>query len=1086
MTSRAPVADKNPFFVAGGTLRSDAPSYVERKADRELLTALLDREFCYVLTSRQMGKSSLIVRTSARLEAAGARVAVLDLTALGQNLSVEQWYGGLLFQLGQRLALDDELMDFWAGRRDLGPLQRWFLAIQNVVFPRITAPLVIFIDEIDVVRSLPFRTDEFFAGIRECYTRRATDADFERLTFCLSGVVTPSDLIQDERTTPFNIGRRIELTDFDETEARPLAAGLPTDAAEANRLLDEILSWTGGHPYLTQRFCQTLSERFPTTSEIRVGNLCEELFLSPAARANDSNLAFVRDRLLKDGGDLTELLELYRKVRKGVVVPAESQSPLLETLRLSGIVRIADGRLRVSNRIYERVFDPKWIDFNLPIDELTRQRRAFRSGVLRASFVSALIIGVIGILGGITWDQWQRAEREAERNRQLVYANKLDLARLEYENANTERSQELLDELTPRDGNSDTREMECWILKRLTQSQELAFPVNRQVYSARLEPDGKSLIVGLVDRSIQQETAAYHIQRIQLDRDGSHAVLPLFKTIAGKNFNLIAFSPDGRFVATDDEAGTVTVRNVRDGRESATFGSEKINENDRRLTAIAFSPDGQKLLTCDFGKSLVCRKFPEGNVLWRNELKENFTQRVAFSKDGKWVAVPDESPVLQLFDTLTGKPIREFHHAKLKFTNACFSPDGRRLLAAAEEGPIPAFDVQTGRVDFTLTGHAAPTAAIAFSPDGRIIATGNADRTIKLWDPETGYVIETIRGHGGDVRTLNWSPDGRRLISGSVDTTVKVWNIDDILRQARPFPNVTSFLATVIVPDGFHLGFGISDEKQPVLVRFDEGGKTTVAPLEKSPGGKDGNRFLCAAFSADGRFLAAGGTDSIIRMWETTTGKAISQLKGHDGNVYNVQFSPDGRFLVSGGFDFSIRLWEVSTGKEVRRFEDPERVPNYYRAVFSPDGTILASAAKDGSVKLWEVSTGNLIRTLTGHKNRVRGIAFSPDGTRLATGGQDHTLRLWDVRTGKELTDPKKTEQIHRLAFSPNGTRIVTGSLNGEIVLWNSSESLQEVVRLKNHVGEISGIVFSPDGKRMAVCSTEGRLLRWETGNPER
>src|SRR5262249_44891926 len=136
------------------------------------------------------------------------------------------------------------------------------------------------IDEIDAVRSLPFSTDEFFAGIRECYNRRTTDPLFESLTFCLLGVASPSDLIRDTRTTPFNIGRRIELTDFTEAEALPLASGLETDHGDtpilsgqaetrskygevqrqSKRLLERILYWTGGHPYLTQRLCQAVAD----------------------------------------------------------------------------------------------------------------------------------------------------------------------------------------------------------------------------------------------------------------------------------------------------------------------------------------------------------------------------------------------------------------------------------------------------------------------------------------------------------------------------------------------------------------------------------------------------------------------------------------------------------------------------------------------------------------------------------------------------------------------------------------------------------------------------------------------------------
>src|SRR5438045_8305998 len=116
---------ENSFYIAGGTLRADAPSYVERRADRELYEGLQQDEFCYALTSRQMGKSSLMNRTAARLRELGVRVVVLDLTALGANLTAEQWYGGLLGIVGQRLDLEEELEACWRAHPDLGPLRRW-------------------------------------------------------------------------------------------------------------------------------------------------------------------------------------------------------------------------------------------------------------------------------------------------------------------------------------------------------------------------------------------------------------------------------------------------------------------------------------------------------------------------------------------------------------------------------------------------------------------------------------------------------------------------------------------------------------------------------------------------------------------------------------------------------------------------------------------------------------------------------------------------------------------------------------------------------------------------------------------------
>lgn len=192
------------FYVTGGTLGADAPSYVERQADRDLLGGLTGAEFCYVLNSRQMGKSSLCVRTMQRLKDQGWRTCFLDLTKFGgRNLSAEQWYAALLSEAGRELGLRSEMLAFWKANTDLGPMQRLFGALQTVALPADQSPLAVFVDEIDVTRGLPFSADEFFAGVRQCYVGRATEPALSRLTFCLLGTATPADLIQDTRTSPF-------------------------------------------------------------------------------------------------------------------------------------------------------------------------------------------------------------------------------------------------------------------------------------------------------------------------------------------------------------------------------------------------------------------------------------------------------------------------------------------------------------------------------------------------------------------------------------------------------------------------------------------------------------------------------------------------------------------------------------------------------------------------------------------------------------------------------------------------------------------------------------------------------------------
>jgi len=348
-------------FHTSGTLRPDAPSYVERKADADLLDGLLRGEFCYVLTSRQMGKSSLMVRTAMRLRKNECKVVTLDLTAIGQNLSPEQWYDGLISRLGWQLELEDELEDFWEHHARLSPVQRFFAAIRQSVLPKLPGRLAIFVDELDMVRSLPFPTAEFFAAIREVYNRRSEDPELCRITFCLLGVATPSELIDDSRITPFNIGQRIDLEDFTLEEAAPLARGLGREPGAAMELIQRIHHWTGGHPYLTQKLCRSVLADESIQTSAALDDLCGAQFFTAAAVDQDDNLIFVRERLLRGTTDPAQLLGLYSRIRSGEQIEPDEASSPIAALRLSGIVRTRGGILRIRNRIYENVFDLKWV-----------------------------------------------------------------------------------------------------------------------------------------------------------------------------------------------------------------------------------------------------------------------------------------------------------------------------------------------------------------------------------------------------------------------------------------------------------------------------------------------------------------------------------------------------------------------------------------------------------------------------------------------------------------------------------------------------------------------------------------------------
>lgn len=423
--------NQSDFFVTGGALLADAGCYVARAADTDLVAALRAGEFCYVLTTRQMGKTSLMVRTAVQLREEGRSVVVLDLTAFGQNLNVEQWYFSMLSAVAAKLDLEDEMEAYWEANLRRAPLHRFMGAIRDVYLETKQKPLTIFVDEIDVVRSFrQFKADEFFAGIREFYNRRSEDPQLQRVTFCLLGVATPSDLISDQRVTPFNIGRGIELADFTRGEAEVLAAGLSPYRETALALLDRVLLWTGGHPYLTQRLCAEVAQA-GVQKAAEVDDICTRIFLSADGSSRDENLQFVRERLLRSELDSAALLDCYARVCRGERIGFDDHNPLHNELRLSGIVRVLNGNLQPRNRIYSRVFDLKWVRANLPEAEAQRQHAAFWRGVRRVAGAAVVVLAIVVGLAlqakrnaGIAEAASQREQTAAQREREAAEREK--------------------------------------------------------------------------------------------------------------------------------------------------------------------------------------------------------------------------------------------------------------------------------------------------------------------------------------------------------------------------------------------------------------------------------------------------------------------------------------------------------------------------------------------------------------------------------------------------------------------------------------------------------------------------------------
>ena len=526
----------------------------------------------------------------------------------------------------------------------------------------------------------------------------------------------------------------------------------------------------------------------------------------------------------------------------------------------------------------------------------------------------------------------------------------------------------------------------------------------------------------------------------------------------------IAFSPDGKAIASGGADYTIKIWDVVSGRERRTLSGHA-----DRVESVALSPDGKMLASASDDNTVRLWDVASARPLATLKGHTNWVRSVAFSLDGKMLASGSDDHTIRLWDVASASPLGVLSGHSDGVISIAFSPDGKALASGSYDNTIRFWDVAGRRQRLVLKGHADSVTSVAFSPDGNALASGSADKTIRRWDVASGRELGMPIAQPLAVNSVAFSPNGKVLAAGGDDKTVRLWDLPGGREPRALIGHATAITSVAVSPDGKILASASGDK---TVKLWDLTSGHLVRALSGHASGS-----TAVAFSADGRFLASGGRDGSVTLFDLASGRVLRALSGNLARVTSVAFSPDGTIIASAGQDKSIRLWNAADGLALHTIAGAEWVSS---VAFSPDGKVLASGNWNDGVDLWDVASGRALRTLNGHSDSVTSVAFSHDGKWLASGSDDNTIRIWDAASGQALrTLSGHVDWIYSVAFSPDGRTLASGSDDHTIKLWDVASG-RELNTLNGHLGLVSSVAFTPDGRALTSGGSDGTTRVWD------
>ncbi|WP_445631923.1 nSTAND1 domain-containing NTPase [Nostoc sp. DSM 114167] len=571
------------------------------------------------------------------------------------------------------------------------------------------------------------------------------------------------------------------------------------------------------------------------------------------------------------------------------------------------------------------------------------------------------------------------------------------------------------------------------------------------VYSVAFSPDGKTIASASSDNTVKVWDAV-SAKEITTFKGHSSAVIG------------VAFSPDGKTIASASLDNTVKVWNAVSAKEITTFKGHS-----DAVIGVAFSPDGKTIASASADKTVKVWDAVSAKEITTFKGHSDAVISVAFSPDGKTIASASADKTVKVWDAVSAKEITTFKGHSDAVISVAFSPDGKTIASASLDNTVKVWNAVSAKEITTFKGHSDAVNSVAFSPDGKTIASASSDNTVKVWDAVSAKEITTFKGHSDAVNSVAFSPDGKTIASASSDNTVKVWDAVSA-KEITTFKGHSDAVNSVAFsPDGKTIASASSDNTVKVW--------DAVSAKEITTFKGHSSAVTSVAFSPDGKTIASASSDKTVKVWDAVSAKEITTFKGHSSAVNSVAFSPDGKTIASASSDKTVKVWDAVSAKEITTFKGHSDAVN---VAFSPDGKTIASASLDNTVKVWNAVSAKEITTFKGHSDAVIGVAFSPDGKTIASASSDKTVKVWDAVSAKEITTFKgHSDAVKSVAFSPDGKTIASGSSDKTVKVWDAV-SAKEITTFKGHSDAVNSVAFSPDGKTIASGSSDKTVKVWQ------